>query len=106
MTAKELGKFGENVAALYMEKKGYKILRRNFCVKGGEIDIIAEKDGIIAFTEVKTDEILSVGRAMLAAAEEQIPEICEKIDRTGQTDDGDRKAILAFAKAFIGKSES
>ena len=43
---------------------------------------------------------------MLAAAEEQIPEICEKIDRTGQTDDGDRKAILAFAKAFIGKSES
>ena len=59
-----------------------------------------------AFTEVKTDEILSVGRAMLAAAEEQIPEICEKIDRTGQTDDGDRKAILAFAKAFIGKSES
>ena len=52
MNAKELGKFGENVAALYMEKKGYKILKRNFCVKGGEIDIIAEKDGIIAFTEV------------------------------------------------------
>lgn len=54
MTAKELGEFGEKVAAFYLEKKGYKILKRNFRVKGGEIDIIAEKDGIIAFVEVKT----------------------------------------------------
>ena len=54
MDKKELGYFGEKVTAYYLEKKGYKILRRNFCVKGGEIDIIAEKDGIIAFVEVKT----------------------------------------------------
>lgn len=54
MTRKELGDFGERVAALYLEKKGYKILCRNYRVKGGEIDIIAEKDGIIAFVEVKT----------------------------------------------------
>lgn len=54
MTAKELGEFGEKVAAFYLEKKEYKILKRNFRVKGGEIDIIAEKDGIIAFVEVKT----------------------------------------------------
>lgn len=54
MTAKELGTFGENIAAFYLGKKGYKILKRNFQIKGGEIDIIAEKDGIIAFIEVKT----------------------------------------------------
>ena len=54
MTAKELGNYGEKIAALYLEKKGYHILARNFCVKGGEIDIIAEKDGFIAFVEVKT----------------------------------------------------
>ncbi len=54
MTAKELGEFGEKVAAFYLEKKGYKILKRNFRIKGGEIDIIAEKDGIITFVEVKT----------------------------------------------------
>lgn len=54
MTRKELGNFGERVAAFYLEKKGYEILRRNYCVKGGEIDIIAKKDGIIAFVEVKT----------------------------------------------------
>lgn len=54
MTAKEVGDRGENIAAFYLEKKGYRILRRNFRIKGGELDIIAEKDGIIAFVEVKT----------------------------------------------------
>lgn len=54
MDKKELGYFGEKVVAYYLQKKGYKILRRNYTVKGGEIDIIAEKDGMIAFVEVKT----------------------------------------------------
>lgn len=54
MTAGETGAFGEKTAAFYLEKKGYTILRRNFRIKGGEIDIIAQKDGIIAFVEVKT----------------------------------------------------
>ncbi len=59
-----------------------------------------------AFTDVKTDEIPSLSRAMLDAAASEMPDICEKIDRTGQTDDGDRKAILAFAKNFLSKAES
>lgn len=54
MDKKELGYFGEKVVAYYLEKKGYRILRRNFCIKGGEIDVIAEKNGVIAFVEVKT----------------------------------------------------
>ncbi len=57
------------------------------------------------FTDVKTDEIPSVSRNMLDAAETQIPDICEKIDRTGQTDDSDRKAILEFAKKFVSEAE-
>ncbi len=50
----EIGRLGETFTSCYLEKNGYKILKRNFRVKGGEIDIISEKDGIIAFTEVKT----------------------------------------------------
>ena len=65
MTAKELGKFGENVAALYMEKKGYKILKRNFCVRGGEIDIIAQRGNILVFCEVKTRQ----GKTLYTAQE-------------------------------------
>lgn len=51
---KTIGDLGENFTACYLERKGYTILKRNFRIKGGEIDIIAAKDGIIAFVEVKT----------------------------------------------------
>lgn len=53
----ETGKLGEELTAYYLEKTGYEILCRNFRVKGGEIDVIAAKDGIIAFVEVKTRDI-------------------------------------------------
>lgn len=50
----DTGRLGEALAAYYLERSGYTILRRNWRIKGGEIDIIAEKDGIIAFVEVRT----------------------------------------------------
>lgn len=48
------GKTGEDHVCGYLEKHGWKIAARNYRVKGGEIDIVAEKNGIIAFVEVKT----------------------------------------------------
>ena len=54
MNKRETGNVGEQLTAYYLERSGYTILRRNYAVKGGEIDIIAQKDGIIAFVEVKT----------------------------------------------------
>lgn len=75
MDRKELGDFGEKVTAYYLEKKGYTILKRNFRVKGGEIDIIAAKDGIIAFTEVKTrapDPLVNGFEAITAAKKRRI----------------------------------
>ena len=48
------GNIGEDFAADYLEKEGYKIIERNYATKLGEIDIIAEKDGYIAFVEVKS----------------------------------------------------
>lgn len=53
----EIGKLGEELTAYYLKRSGYEILRRNFRIKGGEIDIIASKDGIIVFVEVKTRDI-------------------------------------------------
>ncbi len=56
---KEVGKLGEEIAVKFLKSKGYKILDRNFekqvvSLKFGEIDIIARKDGVIIFCEVKT----------------------------------------------------
>lgn len=51
---RRLGNFGENAAAQYLRRNGYKIIKRNYIGKHGEIDIIASKDSLIAFLEVKT----------------------------------------------------
>ena len=48
------GKAGEDAVCEYLKKQGSEIIMRNYRIKGGEIDIISEKDGCIAFTEVKT----------------------------------------------------
>lgn len=48
------GRFGEDYTAERLEKRGMKLLERNFRRKGGEIDLIAEEDGTLVFIEVKT----------------------------------------------------
>ncbi|MDZ7358031.1 MAG: YraN family protein, partial [candidate division KSB1 bacterium] len=44
-----VGKLGENLAAKFLEDKGYHILERNYRYGHGELDIIAEKDGMLIF---------------------------------------------------------
>lgn len=48
-----VGNSGEEKACEYLINNGYKILRRNFKTKIGEIDIIAKKDNTTVFVEVK-----------------------------------------------------
>lgn len=56
----ETGRLGEELTAYYLERSGYEILKRNYRIKGGEIDIIAHKDDIIAFVEVKTRDVTAL----------------------------------------------
>lgn len=60
------GKKGETKAVLFLKKHGYKILETNFKNKIGEIDIIAEKDNIIVFVEVKNRSTYGFGRPIEA----------------------------------------
>ena len=48
------GKTGEDAAAVYLEKAGYRILARNFRIRGGEVDIVAIDQDALVFIEVKT----------------------------------------------------
>ncbi|KKU15550.1 hypothetical protein A3I34_02690 [Candidatus Jorgensenbacteria bacterium RIFCSPLOWO2_02_FULL_45_12] len=57
-----LGKDGEDYACDILERKGYKIIERNFRLQVGEIDIIAkELNGTVVFVEVKTVGKFSFG---------------------------------------------
>ncbi|TPG44445.1 YraN family protein [Flavobacterium pectinovorum] len=57
----ELGKKGENLAVEYLLENGYKILDRNWTFQKAEIDIIAQKESILAIVEVKTRSSLDFG---------------------------------------------
>ena len=51
---RRFGDFGERVAAHHLEGKGYTILERNWSVKEGEIDLIAQKGEDLVFVEVRS----------------------------------------------------
>ena len=51
---KSLGKQGEDLAASFLEQKGFTIVCRNYRCRSGEIDIIARKKKLLCFIEVKT----------------------------------------------------
>ena len=51
----DLGRKGEDMAAEYLQHEGYCILARNWVNKGRkELDIVATKDDVVVFVEVKT----------------------------------------------------
>jgi putative endonuclease len=50
----ELGAKGEDLAIRYLKKRGYRIIERNYRIKLGEIDVIAEQGDDLVFIEVKT----------------------------------------------------
>ena len=51
---REIGNRGEDAAAKYIKKRGYKIVERNFTCPLGEMDIIALDRKTLCFIEVKT----------------------------------------------------
>ena len=57
----ELGKFGEEMAVAYLQKEGYEILETNWTFQKAEIDIIAQKENVLAIIEVKTRSSIDFG---------------------------------------------
>ena len=51
MTKSEIGKLGEESVCTYLTERGYNIAARNYRIKGGEIDIVAENGDYIAFVD-------------------------------------------------------
>jgi len=55
------GALGEHYVAQYIERLGGKILDRNWRIREGEVDIVAEEDRVLLFVEVKTRRSIAYG---------------------------------------------
>ena|SRR3989344_6011904 len=75
-----LGNQGETHAIKLLIKNGYKIVERNFRKPWGEIDIVAIKDGVLIFVEVKTRKSTKYGMPEEAVTPRKIA----KIKRVGE----------------------
>lgn len=67
----KIGKLGEQLAADYLEKAGYRILQRNYRCRFGEIDIIAKEGDTIVFVEVKSRRSDNYGAPQFAVGIEK-----------------------------------
>jgi putative endonuclease len=54
MSRASLGRAGEAQAARFLEAQGYVLLARNWRIREGELDIVAQEGDTLAFVEVKT----------------------------------------------------
>lgn len=80
---RRLGDWGETVAARYLACRGYQVLARKWRCAAGEIDIVAQHDGMLTFVEVRTRS----GRDPGMAAE--------------SITDAKRVRLMALAGAFL-----
>ena len=76
-----MGTLGEDAACTYFEQNGYTVLHRNYKVRGGEIDIIADDNGTVVFAEVKTRSSNKYGSAAEAVDAKKISRMCVAAER-------------------------
>lgn len=60
------GRWGEDRAAAWYRRHGYRIIARNWRIAAGEIDLIVGRDGLVVFCEVKARRSAGYGGAVAA----------------------------------------
>lgn len=99
------GKKGEDIATKFLEKKGYKIIERNWHYsKNAEIDIIAEFKNEIVFIEVKTRTNMNFGHPFESINKTKIQKIHKAIYGYIKQTKKDYKSFRFDGIAIIGLS--
>lgn len=80
-STKEIGDGGEDLAVDYLVGQGYKIIKRNYRTRYGEIDIIALEGDNLSFIEVKKKS----GEGFGSPGEMITPRKISKIRRTAES---------------------
>ncbi len=100
------GRAGEEYVCEYLIRNGWTIAARNYRVRGGEIDIAAERDGVLAFVEVKTRKVGSLtdgADAVTPKKQALVIRTAERYLREHPTEAGTIRFDAAFVTVTAGE---
>lgn len=80
-----IGALGEEIACIFLEQKGWRIIRRNYTRPWGEIDIIAQHKDRVHFVEVKSVSCENISHETANPAEKVHTEKQKRLGRAIQT---------------------
>ena len=107
MNKQAFGKWGEETAARYLEKKGYQILARNYRTPYGEIDLVARQGTVMVFVEVKARSSTRYGYPEEAVDEGKAERLLAAVDTYWQENEKDfgdwRVDVIAVRRLESGK---
>lgn len=76
----QLGKKGEQLAVDFLIENGYDIIERNYRFNKAEVDIIAQKEDVLAIIEVKTRSTTDFGNPQDFVKPKQIKNLVKAVD--------------------------
>jgi len=104
-TTKSIGDRGEQMAAEYLEKIGYTILCRNYRTLYGEIDIIAESEGVIYFVEVKSRNYVGIIPPSASIDERKRYQISRTAQNWFMEQGEEKPSALLVAEVYLNRNE-
>ena len=102
----QLGKEGELIAFMVLQRDGFTILETNWRFEKAEIDIIAKKDGFLIFTEVKTRGSKKFGKPSDAIDKKKIALYKDAVEGYLEQYPSEDKIRFDVLNIMIGKDET
>ena len=102
----KLGKEGELIAFMVLQRDGFTILETNWRFQKAEIDIIAKKDGFLIFTEVKTRGSKKFGKPSDAIDKKKIALYKDAVEGYLEQHPSEDEIRFDVVNIIIGKDET
>jgi putative endonuclease len=102
----KLGKEGELIAFMVLQRDGFTILETNWRFQKAEIDIIAKKDGFLIFTEVKTRGSKKFGKPSDAIDKKKIALYKDAVEGYLEQHPSEDEIRFDIVNIIIGKDET
>jgi len=102
----KLGKDGELIAFMILQKDGYNILQTNWKFQKAEVDVIAQNDGFLIFIEVKTRGSKKYGKPSDAIDKKKISLYKDAVEGYLEQNPTELEIRFDVINIIIGKDET